>query len=136
MNPVNSPSLSRSAGPVPDGRLRTLSNAETRGIGRTLRCILFLLLAGAVLGGCKGLTAGVPRPGRDDGAIAAQVRSLIAQDPELKGSQIRVFVLEGNVTLSGTVPDAGPKVRLLNAVKDIGGVRSVGDNLAVRKAPG
>ena len=68
--------------------------------------------------------------------MAAQVRSLIMQDPGLKDSQIRVFVLEGNVTLSGTVPDAGAKGRLLDAVRDLGGVRSVSDNLEVRKTPG
>ena len=104
--------------------------------GSLIPCILFLLLAGAVLGGCKGLTTGVPRPARDDAAVAAQVRSLIMQDPGLKDSQIRVFVLEGNVTLSGMVPDAGARDRLLDAVRDLRNVKSVGDNLEVRKAPG
>ena len=105
------------------------------GRGLTL-CILLLLLAGALLSGCEGLTAGVPRPARDDAALTAQVRSLITQDLVLRDSQIRVFVLEGNVTLSGTVPDAGAKARLLDAVRDLSGVRSVGDNLEVRKTPG
>ena len=105
-------------------------------MGGVLPCILFLILAGTVLWGCKNLTARVPRPGKGDAAIAAQVRTLIAQDPELTGSEIRVFVLEGNVSLSGTVPDAGAKLRLLSAAKAVSGVRSVADNLEVRKAPG
>jgi osmotically-inducible protein OsmY len=108
----------------------------SQSLGKVIPCILVLLLAGAILGGCKGLTAGVPRPARDDAALTAQVRTLITQDPELKDSQIRVFVLEGNVTLSGTVPDAGAKARLLDAVRDLRNVRSVGDNLEVRKTPG
>ncbi len=137
MKPVVRPSLSRPAGPVPNVRFRLLRNAERTGMGGVvLPCILFLILAGAVLWGCKNLTTGVPRPGKDDAAIAAHVRTLIAQDPELTGSEIRVFVLEGNVSLSGTVPDAGAKLRLLSAAKAVNGVRSVADNLEVRKAPG
>ena len=102
-------------------------------MGKVYPCILLLLLAGAILGGCKEMTAGVPRPARGDAALTAQVRSVIMQDPGLKDSQIRVFVLEGNVTLSGMVPDAGAKTRLLDAVRELSGVRSVSDNLEVRK---
>jgi len=117
-------------------RAPTMTTSDSDSLRRGLiPCILFLLLAGALLGGCKELTAGVPRPAGDDTAVAAQVRSLIMQDPQLKDSQIRVFVLEGNVTLSGAVPDAGAKARLLDAVKDLHGVRSVSDNLEVRKDP-
>ena len=86
--------------------------------------------------GCKNLTAGVPRPGKGDAAIAAQVRTLIAQDPGLRGSEIKVLVLEGRVNLSGTVPDADAKLRLLGAAKAVSGVRSVADNLEVRRGPG
>lgn len=98
-------------------------------------CALCLVLAGAVLQGCKVLKIGGPGPGKDDAAIAAQVRALITQDQGLKVAGIRVFVLEGNVTLSGTVPDAGSKLRLLDGAKALNGVRSVGDNLEVRKPP-
>jgi hypothetical protein len=105
-------------------------------MGGLLPCILLLILGSAVLWGCKNLTAGVPRPGKGDAAIAAQVRTLITQDPELRGSEIRVFVLEGKVNLSGTVPDAGAKLRLLSAAKAVSGVRSVADNLEVRRGPG
>ena len=105
-------------------------------MGGLLPCILLLIFASAVLWGCKNLTAGVPRPGKGDAAIAAQVRTLITQDPELRGSEIRVFVLEGKVNLSGTVPDAGAKLRLLSAAKAVSGVRSVADNLEVRRGPG
>ncbi len=136
MKPVVRPRPSRPAGPVPDVRFRLLRNAKARGTGGVLPCILLLILANAVLWGCKNLTEGVPRPGKGDAAIAAQVRTLITRDPELRGSEIRVFVLEGNVSLSGTVPDAGAKLRLLSAVKAVDGVRSVADNLEVRKAPG
>ena len=136
MKPVVCPSLFRPAGPVPDARFPDSRKALVRGVGRTLPCILFLLFANAALWGCKGFTAGAPRPGRDDAAIAAHIRTLIAQDPELKGSEIRVLVLEGKVNLSGTVPDAGAKLRLLDAARAVDGVKSVADNLEVRKGPG
>jgi len=105
-------------------------------MGGLLPCILLLIFASAVFWGCKNLTAGVPRPGKGDAAIAAQVRTLITQDPELRGSEIRVLVLEGDVNLTGTVPDAGAKLRLLSAAKAISGVKSVADNLEVRRGPG
>lgn len=107
-------------------------------MGGVFPCLLVLLFAGAMIGGCKSLSlpGAVPRPGKDDAAIAEQVHTLIAQDPELTGSKIRVFVMEGNVSLSGTIANAAAKARLLDAVRGVSGVRSIGDNLEVPKAPG
>jgi osmotically-inducible protein OsmY len=100
---------------------------------RFILCALCLVLAGFILHGCKSFKVGASAPWANDAAITSQIKALIAKDEELSHAGIRVFVLEGNVTLSGTVPDGEAKLRLLAGVKGLKGVRSIGDNLVVRK---
>jgi osmotically-inducible protein OsmY len=95
-------------------------------------CLVFLVVA---FQGCKGLTAGRPDPLAGDVAIAARIRALISEDPALSPSAIRVFVVEGRVTLSGPVPDGRTKSRLLAKARRVMGVKSVSDNLELPTPP-
>ncbi len=131
MKPVVCPSPFRVPFPLPYARTRGPRIGKARGIGWIVGCALCLILASAALHGCKMLKPAGLGPLEGDAAIAAQIGALIAQDRELSPDQIRVFVLEGNVTLSGVVPNGKAKLRLLAAAKGIKGVRSVGDDLKV-----
>jgi len=131
MKPVVCPSPFRGPFPLAYAGTRGPRIMKACGIGWVVGCALCLTLASAALYGCKILKPAGPGPLEGDSAIASQVGALIAQDQELSPDQIRVFVLEGNVTLSGVVPNGKAKLRLLAAAKGVKGVRSVGDNLEV-----
>jgi osmotically-inducible protein OsmY len=89
-------------------------------------CLAFFVV---VLQGCKSSTAGRRDEMVDDRAIVARIRTLISEDPGLSLSAVRVFAIEGKVTLSGTVPDSDAKSRLLTGARGVKGVKSVSDNL-------
>ncbi len=133
MNPAVRSSPFWPADLFPDAKFMRHSDVRGRWIRRIILCTLCLVLAGAVLPGCKNFKVGTSGRWGDDAAITAQIKALIAQDEELSHAGIRVFVQEGNVTLSGTVPNGGAKLRLLAGVKGLNGVRSIGDDLEVRK---
>src|SRR5208282_2724900 len=87
-------------------------------------CLVFLV---ALFQGCKILPIGRPDSLADDRAIVTRIRTLIAEDPALNPSAIRVFAVEGKVTLSGPVPDGHAKSRLLAKAKGVKGVKSVSE---------
>jgi osmotically-inducible protein OsmY len=90
---------------------------------------LCLALAFCSLCGCRLLR---PPPDREvpDNAIASEVRARIAEVEQLP---IRVFVLEGRVTLSGSVPSQEIKQKIIAAAQSVKGVSLVSDDLQLKK---
>jgi len=70
-------------------------------------------------------------PGKTgDSAIAAEIRAKML---EAGLPPIRVFVLEGRVTLSGVVPKEEAKQRIIDLAKSVRGVVSVSQDLTIEK---
>jgi osmotically-inducible protein OsmY len=91
--------------------------------------VLCLALALCTLYGCKIFRPPAGR-GVPDNAIAAEVRARIA-DVELL--PVRVFVLDGRVTLSGSVPTQEIRQKIIAAAKSVKGVSLVSDDLQLKK---
>ena len=69
----------------------------------------------------------------DDAALTGKVKSALIADPELKATEINVETYKGTVQLSGFVqsPDHVQKAERLT--RDIQGVRSVKNAIAIKK---
>jgi hyperosmotically inducible protein len=70
----------------------------------------------------------------EDDAISAKVKAAIVADPGLSTLQIDVDTKNSVVTLNGTVDTAMSKERAEQIAQNVGGVRSVIDNLTVKAA--
>jgi osmotically-inducible protein OsmY len=97
---------------------------------RGLSCLLCAALAVCILQGCKSWTGAKTHEKLTDRAIAAEIRAKIL---EAGLPPIRVFVLEGRVTLSGIVPKEEAKERVIALAKSVRGVASVSEDLAIEK---
>ena len=81
-----------------------------------------------------------PEPGRtlgehiDDGAITAQVKSRLLDDPQVKGSKIDVDTREGVVFLTGTVRSQAEGDRAVEIARNTEHVRDVKPNFVVSKS--
>lgn len=69
----------------------------------------------------------------DDLTITKSTRAKIAADPELARLTIRVTSRQGEVTLSGTVPGREIETRLIKLTLSVPGVKSVKDDLTIKK---
>ncbi|NML60295.1 BON domain-containing protein [Massilia sp. RP-1-19] len=69
----------------------------------------------------------------DDTVITAKVKGALVADPELKATEIQVDTYKGTVQLSGfvAVPEHVQKAERL--VRDIEGVKSVKNAIAIKK---
>jgi hypothetical protein len=65
----------------------------------------------------------------DDSVITSDIKAKILTDSELKSLSISVSTNQGNVTLSGQVPNSAAEDRLIQMTKDVKGVKSVNSNL-------
>jgi len=72
---------------------------------------------------------------RSDSEIQSDVAYVLTSAVELKGQHITAATIEGDVTLSGSVNDAGSKQLAESVVSHVNGVRSVTNNLTVGSAP-
>lgn len=70
-----------------------------------------------------------------DRLLAKQVRRALVRVKGLDSTQIVVIARGGDVTLGGSVPEAGQIALAHTAAQGVSGVRSVSDSLSV-KAPG
>ncbi|MET0312105.1 MAG: BON domain-containing protein [Burkholderiaceae bacterium] len=68
-----------------------------------------------------------------DAAITASVNAELAKDPDLSAIKINVDTKDGKVTLSGPAPTSGAKDRATTLAKNVKGVTSVDNQLAVTK---
>ena len=102
---------------------------------------LAALLAASALAGCgsKGgqndSAAANPSAGQggDDALAGAQAQSAVTTDPKLDGAEITADAKVGVVTLTGTAPTAAAKAAAEEDVKKVAGVKSVVNNLTVKK---
>lgn len=70
--------------------------------------------------------------GRDE-AITRRVRKALSQDEVLRRANLGLMVNAGEVTLSGEAPDLATKARATALVERLEGVRSVVNEMTVRK---
>ncbi len=97
---------------------------------KSLLCLSCLVLALCVLHGCKSVNPAKTQGLLPDSAIAAEVRARI----ERAGlPPVRVFVLDGRVTLSGTVPSQEAKQKMIAAARSVKGVSLVAADLELQK---
>ncbi len=71
---------------------------------------------------------------RSDERIEEDVNEALSRDGSLDASEIEVSVKDGEVTLSGTVPDRRMKRRAEDCAEDCSGVRQVQNNLRLEKS--
>ena len=83
--------------------------------------------------GCTTLTAPKAEQPVDDPSLINTIKAKIADDPELRQLNIKVTARKGEVTLSGTVPKKDNQIRLIKLALSVQGVKSVQDNLSVKK---
>jgi hyperosmotically inducible periplasmic protein len=69
----------------------------------------------------------------DDTAIHAKVKTALLNDPVVSGTAINVDVDRGVVTLDGAVNGDVEKRKAEEIVRGVNGVRSVQNNIVVRK---
>ena len=88
-------------------------------------------VAALLLGGCAGAgqKTGVAV---DDSAITTKVKASFAKDPDVSAMAVHVDTSQGVVTLSGNVKSAAEREKAAQLARNIEGVRSVHNNLAVK----
>ena len=69
----------------------------------------------------------------DDSAITTKVKAAILQEPTLKSSEINVETFKGVVQLSGFVNSPQVVSRAVEVARGVNGVKSVTNNLIVKK---
>lgn len=74
-------------------------------------------------------SAGSTSTGSADGGIQTAIDKKIADDPVLAGLGITATVLDGKVTLTGTVKDETLKTQVERAIRAIRGVRQVDNQI-------
>ena len=94
-----------------------------------LGCALVLIVTGC------GSTESDRSTGQviDDTAIHAKVKAALVNDPVVSGTAINVDVERGVVTLDGAVNGEVEKRKAEEIVRGVTGVRSVQNNIVVRK---
>ncbi len=95
-----------------------------------LLCLLCLAQVLSILYGCKITSPAAPPKTVADSALASDVRARIAEEGL---PPVRVFVLDGRVTLSGAVPSQEIREKTIAAAKSVGGVTLVTPDLQLQK---
>jgi hypothetical protein len=90
-----------------------------------------LVLAVAVL--CVFFAMGCAKKA-DDAAIVTNIQSQMFSDPQLKGADVKVSSINGEVTLSGTVPGDAARLDAYKLSLQTAGVTKVNDQLSVELA--
>jgi osmotically-inducible protein OsmY len=86
---------------------------------------------------CASMT-GRSGPGEviDDSLISSKVKAAFAADPEVKATEVQVETYKGVVQLSGFVDNEQMVRRAVEIARGVKGVKSVKNNLLLRKAAG
>jgi len=79
----------------------------------------------------SGATASSKPSGTDDTAIQSEIDKRISQDATLSTADVTATVIEGKVTLIGTVDSPGIKNQVERLVKGVKGVKAVDNQLIV-----
>jgi osmotically-inducible protein OsmY len=69
----------------------------------------------------------------DDTVITAKVKAVFADDPQVKATQVKVETFKGTVQLSGFVDSRAEEERAVQLARDVKGVKSVKDDMVLRK---
>jgi len=96
----------------------------------TTRIIVLGAAMAFTLAGCKS-----NQPVTDDASLNTQVQKRITSDQALSGQSIQPSVSTGVVTLNGTVTSDAARVLAANDAAQVGGVKTVINNLEVQTAP-
>jgi osmotically-inducible protein OsmY len=87
------------------------------------------------------LTACAPTPTRegtgeyiDDSVITTKVKTALAEDPQVKATEVKVETFKGTVQLSGFVDSKASAERAVQLAHEVKGVKSVKDDTVVRTA--
>jgi len=97
---------------------------------KSLLCLFCLALTLCTLHGCKILRPAAKPELVADSAIASGVRGRIAEEGL---PPVRVFVLDGRVTLSGSVPSQEIREKIIAVAKSVEGVLLVTADLQLQK---
>jgi hyperosmotically inducible protein len=106
------------------------SRKQMRNTGSTA-----VLLATLVLATVTGCASGDPRQAEqqvDDASVTAGVKTAIAAEPALKGSEIQVDTQHGVVQLSGFVSSAEDVATAAAVARTVRGVQSVRNDLRLK----
>ena len=76
-------------------------------------------------------TGGATASGSDDASVQARIDKRIADDPSLSALGVTTTVIDGKVTLLGTVKSEREKAKIETAVKELKGVKSVDNQIIV-----
>jgi hyperosmotically inducible protein len=68
----------------------------------------------------------------DDSVITNNIRARFAEDPVVHVGEVGVTTLNGNVRLSGRVNSERERQRAVQVAREVKGVRSVSNDIAIR----
>lgn len=94
---------------------------------------VFLVILGVLAAGCRSTTGRTVGENIDDKQILASVKTKLVADKPSNLTKVNVDVTGGTVYLSGNVESAEHKTRAEQIAKDVKGVKSVVNNLQVRR---
>ena len=83
----------------------------------------------------RGFSANVDRVGTeiDDTVVTARVKAALVGDPGVKGFDFKVETRKGEVELSGFVDNQGQVDGAIEVARGIEGVRTVGNEMSIKK---
>jgi len=115
------------------GVSRVQNNLKSREKATTAVAGTANTVADASKKGAKATKSAVSKTGEaiTDEWIVTRIRTNVANDEALSGSDIKVDVKNNVVTLTGTVPTAAARAKALAVAKDVEGVSRVVNNLKV-----
>jgi osmotically-inducible protein OsmY len=70
----------------------------------------------------------------DDATVTARVKAALAQDPQVRVTQVNVETYKGVVQLSGFVDSSANAARAVEVTRGVSGVRSVKNDIVVKSA--
>jgi len=100
---------------------------------KTARVALAVIMV-AGLAACMTTTGRTAGRNVDDAAIAATVKTKLAEDSAKTLTAVDVDTVNGIVYLTGTVPDAAAKQRATQIARHVNGVARVENNLQTKSA--
>ena len=95
---------------------------------------VFLVILGVLVAGCQSTTGRSIGENIDDKTILAAVKSKLVAEKPANLTRIDVDVTSGTVYLNGAVDSAEQKTRAEQLAQSVKGVRSVVNNLQVRRS--
>jgi hyperosmotically inducible protein len=105
------------------------------GMTRTWKSLaVFLVILGVLAAGCRSTTGRTIGENIDDKTILASVKSKLVAEKPSNLTKIDVDVTNGTVYLNGAVESAEQKTRAEQLAQSVKGVKSVVNNLQVRRS--